>query len=264
MLKGFTLLFAVLVSVSALAKENADVMFMGTFHFANPGADVVKTGQINVMTEPNQAYLERLTTTISEAFAPTHVLLECDPSEQQNYETKFNSYLNNNFDLGSNENYQLGFRIGRKSKAKIICYDEREVVWDAQALMQWLANENGKVKASFDKTIQTITQEMEDMHKTMTLQQILVASNLPEEDVKNKALYIMLNDVGSGENFEGADAAASWWHRNFRMYANIQRQAQPGTRVFVIGGQGHTAILKDFLAMDPSRNAKSVMPLLLQ
>ena len=36
--------------------EPAEVMLFGVFHFANPGHDVVKTEQINVMTEENQAY----------------------------------------------------------------------------------------------------------------------------------------------------------------------------------------------------------------
>ena len=39
----------------------------------------------------------------------------------------------------------------------------------------------------------------------------------------------------------GADASASWWQRNFRMYALIQQHAQPGARDIAIGGQGHTA-----------------------
>ena len=64
---------------------------------------------------------------------------------------------------------------------------------------------------------------------------------------------VLTNAVGAGENFSGADAAASWWRRNFRMYANVQHIAQPGTRVIVIGGQGHTAVMKDLLGIDGER-----------
>jgi len=45
----------------------------------------------------------------------------------------------------------------------------------------------------------------------------------------------------------------TWWERNFRMYANVQRWAQPSTRVLVIAGQGHTAIMKQFLESDSRR-----------
>lgn len=37
---------------------------------------------------------------------------------------------------------------------------------------------------------------------------------------------------------------------NFRMYSNVQASAQPGTRVIVIGGQDHTAVMRDLLGID--------------
>jgi hypothetical protein len=73
----------------------------------------------------------------------------------------------------------------------------------------------------------------------------------------------MTNSAGAGTNFSGADAAASWWHRNFRMYANIQKLATPDTRLIVIGGQGHTAILKDLLKFDSERQAVDIVPFLM-
>ncbi len=75
-------------------------------------------------------------------------------------------------------------------------------------------------------------------------------------------LNIVTNPVGDQNNFVGADASASWWHRNFRMYAHVQRYARPGERVLVIGGQGHTAILRQLLADDPDREAVDVRPFL--
>ena len=59
-------------------------------------------------------------------------------------------------------------------------------------------------------------------------------------------------NVMTDEKPVGATATASWWHRNFRMFAKIQRHALSAKdqRVLVIGGQGHTAILKDFLSLD--------------
>jgi hypothetical protein len=63
-------------------------------------------------------------------------------------------------------------------------------------------------------------------------------------------LYIATNAIGAGDGYSGADSSASWWHRNFRMYANIQKLATPGERIIVIGGAGHTAILKQLLEID--------------
>lgn len=56
----------------------AEVMLFGVFHFANPGQDVVKTAQVNVMTDANQTYLEQLAARLS-TFQPTVVMLEYAP-----------------------------------------------------------------------------------------------------------------------------------------------------------------------------------------
>ena len=87
-------------------------------------------------------------------------------------------------------------------------------------------------------------------------------TNDPEQDALNRGFYVLTNAVGADDNFVGADAAASWWHRNFRMYAIVQRFAQPGERVLVIGGQGHIAILRRLLADDREREAVDVRPFL--
>ena len=100
------------------------------------------------------------------------------------------------------------------------------------------------------------------MHSTLSLKELLLSTNDPAEDRNNRAFYIMTNPVGTDASFVGADATASWWHRNFRMYALIQRYAQPGERVLVIGGQGHTAILRRMLADDMDREAVDVRPFL--
>lgn len=87
-------------------------------------------------------------------------------------------------------------------------------------------------------------------------------ANDPEQDRINKDAYLLTNAVGAGSNFLGADTTARWWHRNFRMYANVQKYAQPGQRVLVIAGAGHTAILRDLLAIDRRLIAEDVMPYL--
>ena len=48
----------------------------GVFHFANPGLDVIKTDQFNVILDESQRYLEDLTDRETELQA-TQVLLEC-------------------------------------------------------------------------------------------------------------------------------------------------------------------------------------------
>jgi hypothetical protein len=91
---------------------------------------------------------------------------------------------------------------------------------------------------------------------------LLILANDAEQDRMNKDLYLLTNAAGAGSSFEVADATARWWRRNIRMYANIQRYAAPGERVLAVAGQGHTAILRDFLETDGRLSARDVRPYL--
>ena len=254
---------SIAISLPAIAEQTDDskVMLFGVFHFANPGRDTVKTEQIDVMTDENQAYLEGLATRIA-AFKPTNVLVECEPAASETYQTKFQSYLEGGDLPGSNENYQLGFRVAKLAGLKgVTCYDA-SFDWLAKPLFDYMETRDQAGKQQFDNEIARFTELMTYNHQHLSLKELLAWSNDPAMDRENKNLYLMTNAAGAGDGFEGADASASWWQRNFRMYANIQKVAVPGTRVVVFGGQGHTAILKDLLAIDMQRTAEPVIPYL--
>jgi len=247
---------------SCLKAEEAQVIMFGVFHFANPGLDEIKTDQINVMSDENQQYLEDLTDRLAE-FQATHVLLECSLQRSEELNDQYNDYLANAFELSSNETFQLGFRIARKAGLeRVHCYDERDIGWDADNLFEYIATQEPATQAKMDTAIAEFTNRTTEDHRTKSLGQLLLQTNSEEEDMLNKSFYLMTNSAGAGTNFYGADAAASWWHRNFRMYANIQKLAMPDTRSIVIGGQGHTAILKDLLQIDDERQAVDIVPFL--
>jgi hypothetical protein len=252
----------VLTGTTGNAQETSQVMLFGVFHFANPGLDVVKTDQINVMTTENQAYLDELADRIAE-FKPTKILLEFEPGRDADLQQRLADYRDGNFELTSNEVYQLGFRIAaRVEGASIHGFDERSVHWQAEPLFEYLENNDPVTQARLSDLIEQITAEMQEAHSTLSLRELLLRANDESEDRLNRSSYLMTNHVGTKDNFVGADATASWWHRNFRMYAHVQRYTQPGDRVLVIGGQGHVAILRTLLDDDPDRVAVDVQPYL--
>ena len=237
----------------------AKIMLMGVFHFGNPAQDLVKTNQINVMTSENQQYLEKLSDRISQ-FMPTVVMLEFDPANGKAIQEQYDQYLKDSFSLPSNEIYQIGFRVAKKSQLTTVhSFDEQTIEWNAQPLFDYMEARDPETRSRFEALIEQITKETEQAHATLSLSELLLDANHEQKDTLNKYLYLFTNSIGAGQNFEGADAAASWWHRNFRMYANIQKFADPGEKVLVIGGQGHTAILKDLLKLDLDREAVDVI-----
>ena len=260
----YVALAALLVTATAIANEknksmHADVMIMGTFHFDNPQLDHIKTDIINVMDAENQRYLQTLSQNIATKYRPTHVLVECTPSYQATLDQKFADYLASTYTLELSENYQVGFRVAKQAGIDgVICFDNKSVTFSAGPLFEYMGRALPEKQKAFEAIMENISEEEGSNQRTKTLKQLLHLNNNTENDVLNKSLYIWLNDVTDGEKYLGADAAASWWHRNLKMYANIQQAATPNSRVFVIAGHGHAAILKDFVQIDSLRTVTDV------
>lgn len=258
------LLFILINFVSSTyANDQSQVLLMGTFHFENPGLDTVKTDKINVMTDESQKYLQKLAENIA-SFNPSIVLLEFDEKNTKQINDEYQQYLKNAFELPANEIYQIGFRVARLAGVKAIAsFDERTIEWKGGALYEYMET---KDKASYDqhnKVIAELSENIANIHKTLNLQNILKLNNSSTHDNINKNLYMDTNHVGAAAgNFVGADAAASWWHRNFRMYAKIQNHAKKHKKIFALAGQGHTAIIKDLMAIDSSIQQISMEPFL--
>ena len=257
-LVALCLLLSALAAAAPPTLAPAKVMLLGMFHFANPGRDMVKSRVIDVMTPANQAYLDGLAARMS-AFKPTDVLVECSPADQAKYDESFRAYVAGTFVLPSNETYQIGYRIAKRAGlSRVTCFDEDAVGWNAQPMFEYMEKHEPEAKKSLEATFQSLGAVMDKEQATLSLTELLQLANDPARDALNKSIYLRTNDVDAGGGFVGADAAASWWHRNFRMYANIQKVAAPGRRVIALAGQGHTAILKDLLAVDDRRAAEDV------
>jgi len=250
MTKTLTLLLTSLFSVFSYAGEPAQVMLIGTFHFKNPGKDVVKVSDINVLTEDSQQFLEEFSKRLA-AFKPTKILLEYSPENEELLNQRYADYLSGSYELGANEIYQLGFRIAKMSGLDTVqSFDHRELEWEAEPMFEYAKQHNSAEMVTFNKIIENITKEEEKARANLDLRGLLMRSNDPEQDRLNMDLYLATNAIGAGDGYSGADSSASWWRRNFRMYANIQKVATPGERIIAIGGSGHMAIIKQLLEID--------------
>ena len=251
--------FLILISSWQLrADEPAQVMLIGTFHFSNPGRDAVKVGDFDVMNPDSQAWLQAFAQRLAE-FKPTQVLLEYDPDNEELMNKRYADYLAGNYELEVNELYQLGFRVARLAGLESVkSFDHRDLNWNADPMFEYARQHDSPEMKQFDQIIEDVTREQNRAMETMTIGELLQRCNDPEQDRINMDLYLATNAIGAGDGWSGADASASWWQRNFRMYANIQKAAQPGDRIIIIGGQGHTAILKTFLATDRRLRAAPV------
>jgi hypothetical protein len=257
------LIFSIsLFSVAAHAKEPAQVMLFGTFHFKDAGLDVVKHKDVNVMTVENQAYLDGLAGRLA-GFKPTRVLLEYSLKNDEKINERYQAYLTGEYELPTNEIYQLGFRIAKLAGNKrVYSFDNRDVEWQAEAMMEYAKQNDSPEMDTFNEIIQTITEEDAQARVNLSLGELLLRTNDPEQDRMNMDLYLSTNAIGANDGWAGTTSSATWWERNFRMYANIQQQAVPGQRIIAIGGAGHMAILKQLLEIDQRLQSVAVNPYL--
>jgi hypothetical protein len=243
-------LLILLFTFTAQADEPAQVLLMGTFHFDNPGKDIVKVADIDVFTEESQQFLKAFAQRLAN-FKPTRVLLEYSPENEELLNQRYDDYLAGDYELAANEIYQLGFRIARLAGLEgVQSFDHRELEWEADAMFEYAKMHDSPEMTAFNQIIASHTREEDKARATMSLRELLMRSNDPENDRKNMDLYLVTNSIGVGDGYSGADSSASWWQRNFRMFANIQKLAQPGERIIAIGGSGHMAILKQLLEID--------------
>lgn len=243
------------------ARPPARVMLLGLFHFDNPGLDAVRYTAIDVMQPAVQAELEALADRLTR-FAPTKLLLEYRPASDAAINARYAAYREGRFELPKNEIYQLGFRIARRAGLAQVHGFDVEAPASDDALWKQLP----QVPATERRLMALIEAEsrrLDQAHRSLPLAALLAMGNTAAEALRNKGFYMLLNGVGAQEQrFLGADAAAHWWQRNMRMYALVQMHAQPGERVLVIAGSGHTAVLRDLLQADAERVADDVLPLL--
>jgi hypothetical protein len=253
-----TTIFTLLLTISAHANEPAQVMLIGTFHFDNPGNDIVKMKDVDILDEASQQYLQQFAKRLAE-FKPTRILLEYNPENEELMNQRYADYLAGSYELGVNEIYQLGFRIASQSGLKSIqSFDHRELEWQAEAMFEYAKQNDSPEMKTFNEIIAALTKEEEQTRATKSLRELLMRTNDDQNDRLNMDLYLATNAIGVDDGWSGADSSASWWQRNFRMYANIQKVAQPGERIIAIGGAGHMAILKQLLEIDQRLSEEKV------
>ena len=261
------ILLLLLTPLSAKAQEQETMpqaMMIGMFHFSNPGKDVIKVDKvIDVLSDESQTYLEGFSQRITDEFNPTVVLLEYNPENDAIIQQRYQNYLAGTYELGVNEVYQIGFRVAKLSGARIASFDDRSVNWEAAPLFEMLSNgKYPKIGALTEQWFADTTAQKTYDNANLSLKEMLQKLNRHETDMANIDSYLSTNVVGAGKGFEGAKATASWWKRNFFMYAKIQSHADNDERIFVVGGQGHTAILKQLLKSDSNLEGVDVYPLL--
>ncbi len=269
-----------LASLTALAQaQPADLLLVGTFHFSNPGSDLVKTTTFNVLAPKPQAELEAITNRI-QAFGPQKIFVECSYDEQAALDTLYHAYLGGQYEAYvkrrykparqnyylRNEIFQLAFRAGKKaglSRIHAFDYDNTSFPYDSVQRAIQAANQQ-PLQRQIDAEHQRLIAKQNQKIATFTLTQLLLDLNTPASLATNKSMYLHLfNRAGRPNDFVGAYLVSEWYRRNLYMYSLVQKLTEPtDKKVMVLVGAGHAAMLREFIQLDPRFHLKSLQALL--
>lgn len=234
----------------ANAQKNAtEVLLLGTFHFSNPGLDLAKFENANILSSKRQAEVQQVVKQLI-TYRPDKIFIEDEPSRQSRWDSLFQQYEQGTLPAKADEIFQVAFPVARTlGHPRVYCADYRDAIFPADSLMKVLA-ENGQTAqlAGIQTKIQQVEQRFNENLKKHTVSEILRIENDPQEQKDNVAFYLSTLSAGTLRNHVGAYLASEWWRRNMIIYGNVLKQLKGDEkRILILFGSAHTALIKSLI-----------------
>jgi hypothetical protein len=241
------------------------VLLLASYHMANPGLDRFNLMADDVTMPKRQEEIQELVKRLA-AFKPSKIAVESpfsDSAAAKNYQ----QYLQGERELKRNEGEQIGFRLAKLlGHAQVYPIDVSLKLDDSK--LGGLIAADPKLQARMGELQQFGQAAMAQMSKWLseeTISEMLYQMNRPEMLAQAHWPYVwIIAPIAQGDNYGGADMVADWYKRNLRIFANINRIAEPGDRILIIYGQGHIPILRELVGASPRFCRVDPLPYLLR
>lgn len=247
------------VTILSQSSTKPKVIVLGTFHFDNPGLDIVNTKIDDVFAPKRQKEILEIIRLLKK-FKPTKIAIEANYGNQK-IEQQYNDYLNNKYQLTRNEIDQIGYRLAKELGHKKIYPTDWSGNFDFEKVQDFAKINEQKEK--LDELINIVKLRSDADEKFLqnhTFRQYFRKINLPATLQTDMEFYFHLVDFGKDENYVGTDVLTQWYERNLKIYTNIVRITEnPNDRILVLYGAGHAFLLNQFLR--DSRKYEIISPL---
>lgn len=249
-------------SVQSLQEnDKIKVLNFGTFHFGYT-PDANKT-EFDEKSEKSQQEIREISKMIAK-FKPTIICIENLPQYNDEINKAYQEFLNNPERLNSNygESSMIGFDVGRLSGVTKIYGIDNHMGYN-YSVGDFIENSPEYTNSIDPKTYLQLTNEpfkdypelakREANYDNLSLLEKLKLINEPlhlDYSINTNADKLLY--VGIDDGFEGADNAALFYHRNMKIYSNLNRiPMTKDDRVFILMGAAHTAFLREFIRRSP-------------
>ncbi len=234
--------------------EPIAVMVLGTYHFANPGLDMVNIESDEVLTPRRQTELEAMTDALAE-WGPTRIVVEAQPETDDLHMASYREEADERIAENRNEHFQIGYRLALKLQHdEVYGFDEQPEgdepnYFPIQTVVDWAQNNEamgafGSLSAKVEQVAMNLSKDQEKC----TLARNLIGHNDKEQIERAHSLfYYGMLQFGDATAQPGAETNAYWYMRNAKMFAKVGLIAEPGDRVLIIVGSGHKYWLDHFV-----------------
>lgn len=230
---------------------SAELLILGTFHFKDAGLNTYKPQHdVDILSAERQAELDEILDRL-EAWGPTRIAVEWDRDEQARLDERYAQYLAGDFEISSNEIYQLGFRLGKRlAHERLWAVDADSRFYEPRVDREEWAKQHGQ-EWIFDHPWHERFERLyswDDERKTrVPLRETLLYMNSPERLAIGHGHYFVGGfKAGDGTEYPGADHLTGWWYvRNLRIFSSLLQLARESDdKVLLIVGAGHVPILR--------------------
>lgn len=251
------------------AQEKVNVILLGTYHFNNPGNDAAKVVERNILSKKNQLELEEITDAIIRKHKPDQIFVESAFSKKKHLNYLYRLYQDNQYSRYTDtlqnkrykryytegETFQLAFRLAKKSRHQEVFPIDTMIEMRFDLLLK-LVHANAELKKEYDTQIIALGKSTNKAIEQEKLKDVFLSLNEDRHLKENIGFYFWLsNKIGIQDDYFAAKLVSDWYKRNLFMYANFQSQLKPSTNtVFILVGEGHASIFKDFLRHDDHFN----------
>ena len=204
---------------STAAQPKVKVLLLGTFHFDNPGLDVAKYESADILSAKRQKEVLDVVKQL-EAFQPDQIFVESTPAWQGYYDSVLLAYKNDQYRLKATETDQLGLRLAKAlGLPQLQCVDCRDASSPFDSLVKVItAEKQYELLAYMKRSIDSIQSAHNNLLKTATLKEILLAKNTRADREFSVGGYLEFLKAGGRNNHVGSYLASKWWRRNMVNY----------------------------------------------
>lgn len=235
------------------------ILLLGTYHFGNPGLDLVQSKLDDHLSPKRQAQIELVRQSLTK-FKPTAIALEWPKADSATLNANFDSYLKGTLKPVANERNQLGFELAKRMNLKTVEAIDYSMGMDFAGMMKFAGERGLQAEAGrFMAAANELGPVIEKVQNENTVGETLRLFNSPEFDNFNQAFYLRMLEFTADKDSKGAEVLADWHKRNLMMMSYISQLAKkPEDRILVILGSSHTAFMRemwskslDFEMVDP-------------